>query len=128
MTENLFTVLGFLITFSGSTAHNYKQGLFFSEDHDSNSNPSELVIGQYRTPTSTDGNNNSQPNSSGRTRTCFARLTVGFYPFQARYIDFGQQMASCDHHYMERCFIFVRQKWLSHRCTEEKNRSKKMTP
>ena len=28
MTENLFTVLGFLITFGGSTADIYKQGLF----------------------------------------------------------------------------------------------------
>ena len=118
MTENIFTVLGFLITFSRSTADNHKQGLLLSGDHDFN--PSEIVIGQYRTPTSSNGNNNNQPNSSVRTRTCVAGLTVSFYSFQEGYIDLGQQMASCDNHYMERFFIYVRQKWLSYRCTKEK--------
>jgi hypothetical protein len=106
MTENIFTVLGFLITFSRSTADNYKQGLFLYEDYDFS--PSELVIDQYRTPTSSNGNNNNQPNSSVRTRTCVAWFSVSFYSFQESYNDRGQQMASCDNNYMELCFIFVR--------------------
>lgn len=79
MTENIFSVLGFLITFRRSTADNYKQGLYLSEDHDFN--PSEIVLGQYHTPTSSNGNDNSQPNFSRRTWTWVARPTVSFYFF-----------------------------------------------
>ena len=52
-------------------------------------------------------------------------LQYGFYLFfKKRFIDLGQQMDSCDNHYMEWVFIYVRQKWISYHCTEEKRFNK----